>query len=71
MMEEYNRNCGSIPGKGKEVFSSTNYEAGRGAHPPSSYSLGNLFPRIKRLKVKLTSHRNLPPIFRISGVITP
>jgi len=42
MMEEYNRSRGSIPGKGKEVFSSTNYEADRDVHPVS-YSLGNLF----------------------------
>jgi hypothetical protein len=43
MMEESNRNRVSIPGKGKEIFSSANYEAGRDVHSASSSSLGNHF----------------------------
>jgi hypothetical protein len=43
MMEESNPNRGSISSRGTEIFSSSNYEAGRDVHSNSSYLLGNHF----------------------------
>jgi len=56
MMEESNRNRGLIPGKGKEVFSSTNYETSRDVHPPSLCSLGNHISSTEGKEVEGEAH---------------
>ena len=59
MMEESNRNRGSIPGKGKEILSSTNYEADREFHSASSYSLGSYFSSTEGKEADGEAHLSL------------